>query len=253
MVFLEPRSSTFTIGEKTLTYYRVYINTRNQGGNSNLILATPEVFSFGLASNKDEDAQKQEKYSLCLCLRNKNEPTPEQEEFVKTLKKIIDKCIEHFMQIRKTVKKLDTTEPELRKVKEGISPLCFTVDDDGQIKNGPTLYAKLITKNPDKSKDQTTPQIISKFYDANDVDVSGKERVLANPLDLLNKKCYVRAALKIESIFIGAKIRIQVKLHEALVSVISSEPERLLLSSASNTQKRNVEEEYNDDDRLSIS
>ena len=37
-----------------------------------------------------------------------------------------------------------------------------------------------------------------------------------NPLSILNKQCHVKFALKIESIYIGTKISLQVKLCEVL-------------------------------------
>ena len=51
-------------------------------------------------------------------------------------------------------------------------------------------------------------------------------------MDLIGKFCYVKAAIKIESIFIGAKIALQVKVYEAEVRMIESGTKRLLPRSA---------------------
>ena len=42
------------------------------------------------------------------------------------------------------------------------------------------------------------------------------------------KYCYVKAAIKIESIFIGNKVSLQIKLYEASVRFLDSGPKRLL-------------------------
>lgn len=38
---------------------------------------------------------------------------------------------------------------------------------------------------------------------------------------MLNKKCYVTGAIKIESIFLGDKVTLQIKLYEAIVRVMN--------------------------------
>jgi hypothetical protein len=51
---------------------------------------------------------------------------------------------------------------------------------------------------------------------------------LMDPMSLLNKQCFVRAAIKIEGIFIGSKVSLQVKLHEAEIKMKDSGVKRLL-------------------------
>jgi hypothetical protein len=41
-----------------------------------------------------------------------------------------------------------------------------------------------------------------------------------SPLNILNKKCYITGAIKIESIFLGDNVTLQIKLYEAIVRVI---------------------------------
>jgi hypothetical protein len=87
---------------------------------------------------------------------------------------------------------------------------------------GPVLYPKVLQQKK-KSKDSSSSDqqsISTLFYDENGVDI--------DPMTLLEKHCYTTAAIKIESIFVGAKISIQVKVHEAEVSIIGGAPKRLL-------------------------
>ena len=75
------------------------------------------------------------------------------------------------------------------------------------------LYAKV-------SQNKKTETITSMFYNT-----TGE---LMDPMSLLNKQCFVRAAIKIEGIFIGSKVSLQVKLHEAEIKMKDSGVKRLL-------------------------
>ena len=45
---------------------------------------------------------------------------------------------------------------------------------------------------------------------------------------MIGKYCHLDAAVKIESIFIGARVSLQVKLHEATAKIASTKQKRLL-------------------------
>ena len=82
--------------------------------------------------------------------------------------------------------------------------------ENGEIKKdkGPILYAKLITN---KNNNITTY-----FLDDN-------TDVTFDPLELLNKKCITRSAIKIENIIIGHRITIQIKLYEVQVKKLNNQ------------------------------
>ena len=77
-------------------------------------------------------------------------------------------------------------------------------------------------------------------------------------MTLLNKSCYATAAIKIESIFIGAKISLQVKVYEAEVKMFDTAPKRLLrkpqttdavvMSSSSSNSKNHDDDDMEEDD-----
>ena len=91
---------------------------------------------------------------------------------------------------------------------------------------GPMLYAKVL-------QNKKTDTITSLFYDENGRDIE--------PMSLLNKQCYVKAAIKIEGIFIGSKVSLQVKLHEAEIKLKDSGVKRLLRASLPFIQKEEEE------------
>ena len=65
------------------------------------------------------------------------------------------------------------------------------------------------------------PKILTPFAD----DVTGDD---LDAKDLINKYCYATAAVRFESIFCGAKVSPQVKLHEAMTRLANSRSKRLL-------------------------
>ena len=100
--------------------------------------------------------------------------------------------------------------------------------------------------------DKTTGEKIirTQFYNEND------EKI--NPLDIQNKMCNAEVALKVESLFIGNKISLQVKLYEANVKLIetgmkrllstSTAPRRVLNTTAVSEKKTLVEEDEGEDE-----
>jgi len=86
------------------------------------------------------------------------------------------------------------------------NPLFWKMEKGKIVENkGPMLYSKVIW-NKKKNSIQTI------F-----VDEDTNEEV--NPMELLNKPCYVTAAIKFESIFVGNKVSLQVKLFETVFKI----------------------------------
>merc|ERR1712070_568825 len=102
---------------------------------------------------------------------------------------------------------------------------------------GPTLYAKCMYR---KKNDKFGTIFVDENINAN-----------VYPSDILNKQCHVKFALKVESIYIGTKISLQVKLAEVLFRPKETVLRSLLAPSAvikdvsidSKTEEENLEEE----------
>lgn len=211
MLFSEPSVSTIPDSKPAISFQRVMINTKNSdGSNGELILPTEEVFTFGVSENLNQETGKVNGYVLPLCLHNKNGPTKAEDDFVKTFNSIVERCKKYLMDNKE---KLGQYELEMADLKK-LNPLYYKKEKgkivDGQ---GPTLYGKLITSK--KSG------IITKFYDM----TSGES---LNALDLLGTYAYARAAVKFESIFIGNKISLQVKIYECDIKPSNTGMKRLL-------------------------
>jgi hypothetical protein len=210
MVFSEPQPGS--IPNSTISYKRIPISTLNKDGTiGDLILPTERLFSFGVSENIDPTTKKLNGHVLPLCLYSRDGPTPAEKAWVVTFNNIVDACKNHLLKNREELEQPDLEMNDLKK----FNPLYFK-KDKGKIVEGaaPTLYAKVIASKKHN-------KILSMFFDMNGETL--------DPLTLLGKYCYAKAAIKIESIFIGSKISFQVKLYEVEVEVMDAGGMRPLL------------------------
>ena len=210
MIFSDPQDGTIPGSTPSIKFKRINIRTKNEDGTiGDLIISTERVFSFGVQENKSLETGEVNGHVMPLCLWNKEGATSEEEEWITSFNKIIDNCKKHVIDNREEIGQYDLEMSHLYK----FNPLYWKKDKgkvvDGQ---GPVLYAKLI-----ESKKQN--KILTMFYDTD-----------GNPIpdsEIHGKYCHANAAIKIESIFIGNKISMQVKLWEAEVEFAGSRMKRL--------------------------
>lgn len=210
MFFSKPEVGTIP-GSK-MTYKRIKIGTKNSDGSmGDLILSTTELFSFGVQENTDMQSGKVNGYTLPLCLWNKNGASEEEKEWTDTFDNIVDRCKEHVISVKDEIGKYDLDMSDLKK----FNPLYWKREQGKIVEGrGPTLYAKLFSSSK-------TNAISTIFTDAN----TGED---IDPLTLLKKYCYAESAIKVESIFIGTKVSLQVKLYEAVVRTLDGGMKKLI-------------------------
>lgn len=231
MVFSNPQESN----NSGIKYMRINIGTINpDGSQGDLIIQTPELFSFGVQENRNMETNKVSGYVMPLCLWNRKGATEEEKKWIDSFEKICERCKDYLVENRRSIKRADLEHRDLKK----FNPIYRKKLDDGSVdeSKGPLLYPKLIVQRKDGSD-----SILSMFFDG----FSGEE---LNPLNITN--CTVSAALKLESIFIGGTgiISLQVKLWEADVKLQSRGMKKLL----QRPQKSSMESESNYDDNGSI-
>ena len=193
--------------------YRITIGTQYEDKSVGpLIFTTDNVYSFGIQENKSLDKPvRTTGYSIPLCLWNKEGPTEYQIKFIETIEKVSDYIKKYILrpEVKKSVKKYDLVDTDLRK----FNPLWYK-KEDGEIVQGrgPMLYPKLMCNKE--------LQIYTVVADqkGNDID----------PVSLLNQKCVAKACIKIESIFIGSKISLQIKVLELEVQQQGNQRKRLI-------------------------
>jgi hypothetical protein len=215
------------IGDTGMTSKRINISTRNDDGTEGeLVFITEKLFSFGVSENTDQKTGAVNGYTVPLCLHSKEGPTEDELGFTETFEKLTEKCKDYLMDNKKELKMKDLERTDLRK----LNPIYIKKNEDGEVADGatPTLYAKLIV-----SKKNGQNKIITEFFDS----VTGEQ---FKALDLIGKYCYVRAVIKVESLFLGSKISLQVKLYEAEVNLINTGVKRLLSRPKVNTQVKSL-------------
>lgn len=199
-------------GAPSVNYKRVPIGTRNSDGTmGDLVLQTLRLYSFGLSPNVSQTTGKTEGYTLPLCLTNRNDPTAQELKWVEVFGKIVDQIKDHLVEKREDYAQYTLERSDLKK----LNPIWYKTER-GKIVDGaaPVLYAKLMMN---KQKGLITTMFTN--------GATGED---LDPMTLIGKPCYVEAAVKMESIYIGAKISLQVKLQEVNVFLIDNTPKRLL-------------------------
>jgi hypothetical protein len=211
MIFSEAQQGSIPNSVPAINYRRISIQTRNEDGTTgDLIFPTSQLFSFGVSENTNPETGKVNGYVMPLCLWNRDGASKDEKAWSDTFDKVIEKCKEHIVANREEIEQYDLAMTDLKK----FNPLYWKKDKGKVVEgSGPTLYANLIV-----SKKQN--KIVSMFYDNNGDEV--------DPLTLLGKYCYSTAAVKIESIFVGNKISMQVKLYECEVRLMDSGMKRMM-------------------------
>jgi hypothetical protein len=146
---------------------------------------------------------------------DRNGARPEEKEWVELFNKICETCKEYLIENRQDIGKWDLEMADLKK----FNPMYWKRDrTTGKIEPGtvPRLYVKLI-----ESRRDGIDKVLTYFCDSS----TGDE---INPIDIIGKYCNVTAAIKIESIFIGNRISLQVKLYNAEITLQQSGIKRLL-------------------------
>ena len=221
MIFSVPTAGTVPSNGPTITYQRINISSKNEDGSvGELVMPTTRLFSFGVSENISPDNGSVNGYTFPICLWNKDGATAEEIAFTKTFEDIIEKCACHILDTKEELDLYDLERSELKK----LSPLYWKKEQkmvNGKKTmavvegSGPTLYSKILYSKKNE-------KFLTNFYDCNDQPL--------NPLDLQAKYCYATSVIKIESIFIGNKISVQVKLYESVIEPIAVGMKRLITS-----------------------
>jgi hypothetical protein len=206
------------IPNSTMKYRRITISNQNPNGTvGDLVIPTEEVFSYGIQPTTDLATKKQTGYQLPLCLyeRDLDRTTPAQRNWVETFNAICEKCKDHIFEHKDEIGFQIESKNELRKM----NPLYWKKDPKTKKVvegTGPTLYVKLITRRRKEGGDV----ILTNLY---------TDTTTLDPLSALNKRCRVTAAIKFESIYIGAdKCTLQVKVYEARLHLLEENLPSLL-------------------------
>ena len=212
IIFSDVQHESIPKSVPQINYKRIMIRTKNSDGTiGDLIMPTEKLFSFGISENTNKETGKVNGYVMPLCLHTRDGATKEEKDWSETFTAIVEKCKDHLLANKEEIEYFDLERNDLKK----LNPLYYK-REKGKIVTGtgPTLYAKLIVSKKQDNK------ILTMYFDFNGDSV--------DPLTLLGKYCYAKSAVKIESIFIGNRISLQVKLYECEVKLMETGMKQLL-------------------------
>ena len=198
IVYSKPEVNTIP-GQK-LSYQRIRLNYEDDDNLSDLIIESPaNLLCWGLTEQHDMVSGQLSGYQLPICLWSKNGPTEEEKNFTDMIEAICQHTKQYLVNNCESIGKYDLEMADLKK----FNPLYWKMEKGQRVEDkGPTLYAKCMYS---KKSEKFNTVFVNENLNSN-----------VNPLSILNKQCHVKFALKIESIYIGTKISLQVKLCEVL-------------------------------------
>ncbi len=242
IVYSKPETNTIP-GQK-LSYQKIKIGYKNGNDVGDLMLESPpNLLCWGLTEQHDMVSGQLIGYQLPICLWSKNGPSTDEKAFTDTINELCNFTKQYLVDNRESIGKYDLDMAELKK----FNPLYWKMEKGKVVEDkGPTLYAKCMYS---KKNDKFGTIFVDENINAN-----------VYPSDILNKQCHVKFALKVESIYIGTKISLQVKLAEVLFRPKETVLRSLLAPSAvikdvsidSKTEEENVEEEVVDEEEEEI-
>ena len=224
MIFSRAENNTIpTKGGAPIQYKRIQIETKYSDGTQGpIILPTANnngkgIFSFGVQQNKDSTTGRLTGFTMPLCLWSKGGATEEELTFIDTINDIVEHVKDYLVKNRDEIEQFDLEKSDLKR----LNPLYYKKSGGKRVEGiGPVLYSKLLCNRSNEIKTMFTNSATNSPLD---------------PHTLQSKYCYVEGAVKVESIFIGNSISLQVKLYEAIVTPLAGAMKSLLGSS--NTKK----------------
>lgn len=202
-------------GAPAFSYQRIMLGTRNADKTcGKLMFFLPKnLFCWGISANLNPETQKPNGYSIGCPLWNPEGETEEQKAWLDIFNSIVDRCKAHLLDNKNDIGKYDLETSDLKK----LNPLYWKRDKGVIVPGkGPTIYLKLI-------ENKKTEKILTCFTD--------EQGNAIDPLTLVNKQCtIIDGVIDIESIFVGNKISIQMKLYEVSIKKKDNEKKRFISS-----------------------
>ena len=202
LFFEKPKQGT-VLGKGGIKFSRIYPKYRYPNGQVDKVyIQTPELFSWGIQENKNQDNISNYTFSFVMYDRNAG-VSIEQQNMIDIFEQILEKIKTHL-------KKAETKEALNQFQLDAhvdMMDIFYRKKDKGQLVGGmsPTLYPKLQTKFGNL-------EITTEFRDINDESI--------NSYDLLGVRCLAAGNIVIDNIFIASEKKplIQLKLEEAIIT-----------------------------------
>lgn len=174
-----------------------------------LIICTPPCFSLGVQVNNMGGNTQYSLHTNLWDSRKSPDATVEERKWVEKFNDMVE-YIKDYLLMEET--KLEIGQPDLeRSDLKRLNPLYYRRDKDTKklIEGAsPSLYCKFTVVEPNSRRNF----LAARFYD--------NEGNKLDPLELVGKRAMVQVALRVESIWVGTRISLQIKIHEASVELM---------------------------------
>lgn len=157
-----------------------------------LVFPSEEVFSFGVALNTLDTNNTS--YQISLCLYDRENPKDEEIKWAAKYEELATVCRDYLKK------------SEFKKLKgqiDAMKGLSWKGSEVGDA-DGPKLYPKIMYN-------QKKQEFITIFMDEND-------ETIDKPETIIDKRARIKVALRFESIFVGSKVALQVRVNDVLIS-----------------------------------
>lgn len=243
---------------QTAGTYRVMIQYSNTGSQkAPLHVITPKLFSFGVSPQAamgdtlKEDHSNVTNFTLPLVLFNhQNGASAEEQAFIDTINKIVNEVKSHCAtkEFNSDIGRYGDdmfTSADFKK----LNPIYIKKDKGVPVPGkSPMLYPKIKHKNSNNTISFST--IFNENNDKYTTDAS-VPIVDVNPISIIGSRMHCKAKLHIESIFIGSRVSIQLKLSQVLYELVDQTmPIRIApfgtSSSSAQVQQTTNDQQYTD-------
>ena len=203
LFFEKPKQCTM---KSNIKFSRIYPKYRYPNGKIDKVyIQTPELFSWGIHENKNQEDVSNYTFSFVMHDRNE-EASKEQQNMINIFEQILERIKIH---LKKAETKEDLNQFQLDSHVD-MMDIFYRKKDKGQLVSGasPILYPKLQTKF---GKNRCI-EITTDFRSINDE--------VINPYDILGVRCMAAGNIVLDNIFIVSEKKplIQLKLDEAIIT-----------------------------------
>ena len=253
LIFDEPMKCEVT---GVPVFYRINLGVRIGKVESDLIFELDRCKTFGVKENRDMTNNNLTGYSASILMFDQNEPTERQKKTLEVFESIVAKCQDHLL-LADIKKKVGKQNLKVREQLDKLTPINFLKNKETEEPdlNCPILNAKLLYAKPkkDKNGNDVEGKIVTTFYAEDEVNEDG-EPLIVDPIEIINKRGWIRTAVRFESIFVGGtSIKLQVKIYEAEIKIEENKPgPRRLLRFGIQAPQETVFEIEKEEDNISF-
>lgn len=198
------------IPNSKVCFKRIRFLYEYDGDVGDLIISSPASLKcWGMKEDRDRITDKLTGYTLVINLTSNNNVSDEEQAFLDCLENICNQTKNHLVENRNKIERYDLDKGDLKK----LSPIYYPMEKGEKIPGkAPKLYAKCMYSKKDNL-------IMTSFIDMNDMKTIDPCLTINRESKscLLERKGFsfdVQFAIKVESIYIGNCISLQLKLTE---------------------------------------